>query len=90
MTEAVCCGTAIGAQLGGDVEQIGATGTGQTANAWFTGSTPALTTAVWVGSMEPTMGTIDEDPLTGGGVPASIWAEYTGSVTDDEPKAFPR
>lgn len=91
MANAVCCGTATGAQLDTGVDQIGKTGTiPDTASAWFTGATPTLATAVWVGAMDPMIARVGSEPLTGGGVPASIWADYTRAVTGDAPETFPR
>lgn len=90
MADAVCCGTATRSQLAGDVEQIGSSGSVQgMPNSWFTGSTPAVTTVVWVGGMEPTTERIDP-PLTGNGTPAEIWADYTGSVAANDQSGFPR
>jgi membrane peptidoglycan carboxypeptidase len=90
MADAVCCGTATRSQLAGDVEQIGTSGSVQDMpNAWFTGSTPAVTTVVWVGGMEPTTERVDP-PLTGNGTPAEIWADYTGAVAANDQSSFPR
>lgn len=90
MADVVCCGTGTAAKLGGAVEQIGKTGTiPDAASAWFTGSTPALTTAVWVGGLDQ-MPIQTDPPLSGGGEPASIWADYTEAVGADDPGTFPR
>jgi membrane peptidoglycan carboxypeptidase len=71
MEQAICCGTGIEAALPGGVAQFGKTGTAPSeSDAWFAGSTPSLTTVVWVGrvdSAQPIPG------LTGGGTPARIW-----------------
>lgn len=71
MEQAICCGTGTEAALPGGVAQFGKTGTtGSQTDGWFAGSTPGLTTVVWVGrldSPQPIPG------LTGGGTPARIW-----------------
>lgn len=89
MEQAICCGTGAEAALPGDVAQFGMTGsTGGQADAWFAGSTPELTTVVWVGrldSPEPIPG------LTGGGVPARIWKTFMeASSGQGDAGEFPR
>jgi len=70
-------------------DAIGKTGTTQNhADAWFVGTTPTVSTAVWVGhpdAQRPVPG------LTGGSYPALIWRAFNEAVLDpDDAKAFPR
>lgn len=74
MADVICCGTGTEAALDDGTPQFGKTGTSSTqADAWFVGSTPALTTVVWIGSRDP----VEPIPgLTGGGPPARVWKGF--------------
>ncbi|MFH1149071.1 MAG: PBP1A family penicillin-binding protein [Actinomycetota bacterium] len=80
-------GTGVGAQIGRP--QAGKTGTAEDyADAWFVGYTPDLVTAVWVGYPQ---GRISMGHMTGGSLPASIWARFMGPALEDTPEtAFVR
>jgi penicillin-binding protein 1A len=55
-------------------------------DAWFVGSTPQLTTAVWVGNRD----NAPMDGVTGGSVPAAAWATYMDALLRDvDPGTFP-
>ena len=71
-----------------DFPVIGKTGTTQTASdAWFVGSTPVMSTAVWVGHPKAQ---IKMYGATGGGTAAPIWRAYmTKALEDRKPKDFP-
>ena len=76
MKQVVKAGTGGAANIGGDV--AGKTGTTDGyRDAWFVGFTPDIVTGVWVGNDNnvPTGG------LTGGGLPARIWADYMRVAT---------
>jgi penicillin-binding protein 1A len=68
---------------------IGKTGTTQlNTDAWFVGSTPVLSTAVWVGHPE---GQIRMYGATGGARAAPIWQEYMSeALSGRDPKDFPK
>jgi len=92
LEQVVTRGTGINARIGRPV--AGKTGTGEEwRDAWFVGSTPELTTAVWVGfpdaevSMLPPL---TRAKVTGGLWPAQIWGLFTGAVLADVPASdFP-
>ena len=69
-------GTGVAANIG--IPSAGKTGTADDyRNAWFIGFTPYLVTTVWVGND-------DDSPMnkvTGGGVPAGIWAAIMKQAT---------
>jgi penicillin-binding protein 1A len=78
-------GTATAARIGRPA--AGKTGTtNDHRDAWFVGYVPQLVTAVWVGNL-------DNSPLpgiTGGAVPAPIWAQFMRqAVADLEIESFP-
>ncbi|MCR4881892.1 MAG: PBP1A family penicillin-binding protein [bacterium] len=76
MKQVVQSGTGRAANIGGAV--AGKTGTTDNyRDAWFIGFTPDIVTGVWVGNDDnkPTAG------LTGGGLPAKIWADYMKVAT---------
>ena len=76
MKQVVQSGTGRAADIGGAV--AGKTGTTDNyRDAWFVGFTPDIVTGVWVGNDDnkPTPG------LTGGGLPAKIWADYMRVAT---------
>ena len=76
MKQVVKSGTGRAANIGGAV--AGKTGTTDNyRDAWFVGFTPDIVTGVWVGNDDnkPTPG------LTGGGLPAKIWADYMRVAT---------
>lgn len=78
----VSSGTGVRAQIGRP--QAGKTGTAEdNADAWFVGYTPDLVTAVWVGYPQ---GRISMSGMTGGSLPATIWARFMGPALEDTPK----
>jgi penicillin-binding protein 1A len=81
LQDAVSSGTGSAAALGG-WEVLGKTGTSEgSADAWFVGAVPVLSTAVWVGhpeSGEPIPG------LTGGSTSAPIWRAFMAEALQDE------
>src|SRR5262249_52144813 len=86
LQDAVATGTG---EAGGppDWDVIGKTGTSEkSADGWFVGATPVLSTSVWVGfpdSERPVPG------LTGGGVSAPIWREFmTQALAKTAPVGF--
>lgn len=92
LQQVVTRGTGVNARIGRPV--AGKTGTGEEwRDAWFVGSTPQLTTAVWVGfpqserSMVPP---VTREKVTGGLWPAQIWGLYEGSALAETPiEQFP-
>ena len=85
--QVVTRGTGVNARIGRPV--AGKTGTGEDwRDAWFVGSTPQLTTAVWVGfpqserSMVPPL---TREKVTGGTWPAQIWGLYEGAALAETP-----
>ena len=85
MKQVVQSGTGRAANIGGDV--AGKTGTTDNyRDAWFVGFTPDIVTGVWVGNDDnkPTPG------LSGGGLPAKIWADYMKVATlGEKDRKFP-
>ena len=79
-------GTGAAANLG--IPQGGKTGTTDDyRNAWFIGFTPTIVTGVWVGNDDNSA----MKKVTGGGLPAQIWAAFMKPVTDTMPKTdWPR
>jgi penicillin-binding protein 1A len=74
-------GTAAGG-LGTPV--AGKTGTTQnSADAWFIGYTPNLTTALWMGYAS---GSIPMGQVQGGTIPAELWHTYMASALASEPQ----
>ncbi|MDQ4149955.1 MAG: PBP1A family penicillin-binding protein [Actinomycetota bacterium] len=67
----------------------GKTGTAQDfQNAWFVGYTPELSTAVWVGFKElnrPLENVRGVGRVTGGSIPAMIWAEFMRPALEGMP-----
>lgn len=67
----------------------GKTGTAQNhSDAWFSGYTPQLATAVWVGhrsSNEALLNVQGVRRVTGGSLPAEMWGEYMKGVIDRTP-----
>ncbi len=77
MKRVVTSGTGTGAALP-FTDVAGKTGTtSNNVDAWFSGYTPALSTAVWVGHAE---GQVEMPGMTGGQLPATIWRDYMASV----------
>lgn len=68
----------------------GKTGTtDDSANAWFIGYTPNLTTAVWMGypsGNRPMVNFRGYASVQGGGIPAQIWHSYMSAALASEPK----
>lgn len=87
MRDVVERGTGTGAQIPG-WEIAGKTGTTQnSADAWFVGYAPVLSTAVWLGHPE---GQVPMDGLTGGSIPAGIWHDFMSVVLGNiDPVPFP-
>jgi membrane peptidoglycan carboxypeptidase len=87
----VAAGTATAAQLGRPV--LGKTGTTDDyRDAWFVGAVPQLATAAWVGFEQPAplVGLFGEERVTGGSVPAQLWARYMRPAVAPLPvEAFP-
>ncbi|MBF0376938.1 MAG: PBP1A family penicillin-binding protein [Desulfamplus sp.] len=65
----------------------GKTGTTDSYNdAWFTGFTPTLCTTVWTGfDRKRTLKIANQQGITGGKVPATIWAEFMNEAMKNEP-----
>ncbi|HEY5494247.1 MAG TPA: PBP1A family penicillin-binding protein [Candidatus Anoxymicrobiaceae bacterium] len=81
LQQVVSSGTGRGASIGRP--QAGKTGTAEDyADAWFVGYTPDLVTAVWVGYPQ---GRISMGGMTGGSLPASIWANFMEKALDGVP-----
>jgi len=87
LEQVVTRGTGINARIGRPV--AGKTGTGEEwRDAWFVGSTPELTAAVWVGfpdaerSMVPP---VTRALVTGGLWPAQIWGLFAGAALAEIP-----
>ncbi len=87
LEQVVSRGTGIEARIGRPV--AGKTGTTDNYDdAWFAGSTPQLTTVVWVGSAttpEPMLPPRTRIKVTGGTWPTQIWARFMGSVLATAP-----
>ncbi|MCQ2957614.1 MAG: PBP1A family penicillin-binding protein [Candidatus Gastranaerophilales bacterium] len=84
MKQVVTSGTGRAANIGGEV--AGKTGTTDNyRDAWFVGFTPNIVTGVWVGNdnNHPMRG------LTGGTLPAKIWADYMRIANMGKEQAFP-
>jgi membrane peptidoglycan carboxypeptidase len=66
----------------------GKTGTTQLAtDAWFVGTTPVLSTAVWVGHKDSQVSMYG---ATGGGTAAPVWRQFMdGALANRQPKDFP-
>jgi penicillin-binding protein 1A len=76
-------GTGVAAGKGFDRQIAGKTGTSQDFNdAWFTGFTPDIVTAVWIGFDNPTSLGNNE---TGGAVAAPIWHDYMTTALEGHP-----
>ncbi len=77
MRETVLAGTAKRARLA-DRDAAGKTGTGQAfRDAWFVGFTRDMIAGVWVGNDDNSA----MKDVTGGSVPAEIWAAFMGAVS---------
>jgi penicillin-binding protein 1A len=85
MRDVVQVGTGVGAQIGRPA--AGKTGTSQdNADAWFTGFTPDLAVAVWVGFPEgrvPMLPPRTRVEVQGGGWPAEIFARFATAALAD-------
>lgn len=93
LTEVVRSGTATRARLGTQVA-AGKTGTtDRNADAWFTGFTPYVTTAVWMGNPDEnvSMANIGGVANFGGTFPAAVWREFNLAYHQNRPtREFPR
>jgi penicillin-binding protein 1A len=91
LEQVITRGTGYEARIGRPV--AGKTGTGEDfKDAWFVGSTPQLTTAVWVGFVEPApmVPPRTSERITGGAWPARVFARYMqGALAGTEQLAFP-
>jgi penicillin-binding protein 1A len=92
LQQVVTRGTGVNARIGRPV--AGKTGTGENwKDAWFVGSTPQLTTAVWVGFPQSELSMVPprtREKVTGGTWPAEIWGLYEGAALAETPIAnFP-
>ena len=92
LQQVVTRGTGVNARIGRPV--AGKTGTGENwKDAWFVGSTPQLTTAVWVGFPQAELSMVPprtREKVTGGTWPAQIWGLYQGAALAETPIAnFP-
>lgn len=85
MKQVVKSGTGRAANIGGEV--AGKTGTTDNyRDAWFVGFTPDIVTGVWVGNDN----NVPMAGLTGGGLPAKIWADYMRVANNSaKEKTFP-
>jgi penicillin-binding protein 1A len=92
LEQVVTRGTGVNARIGRPV--AGKTGTGENwKDAWFVGSTPQLTTAVWVGFPQSELSMVPprtREKVTGGTWPAQIWGLYEGAALAETPiERFP-
>jgi membrane peptidoglycan carboxypeptidase len=79
----VTSGTGTGARIGRPV--AGKTGTtNDWRDAWFVGYTPQLATAAWMGyeHPQPMRGILGYRTITGGSVPASMWATFMSAALE--------
>ncbi len=87
MQGVVTGGTGTRANIGRPV--AGKTGTAQDfQNAWFVGYTPELSTSVWVGfkqANKPLLNVQGLNRVTGGTIPAQIWAAYMKPALGNAP-----
>lgn len=87
LEQVVSRGTGVNARIGRPV--AGKTGTGEEwRDAWFVGSSPELTTAVWVGFADaerPMVPPTTRALVTGGLWPAQIWGLFMGAALADTP-----
>jgi membrane peptidoglycan carboxypeptidase len=90
LQQVVIDGTGVAANGVGS-EVAGKTGTtDDSADAWFVGFTPKLTTAVWMGYPRGEVPMVDFRGLTsvqGGTIPAAIWHDAMAAMLRDEPSA---
>jgi penicillin-binding protein 1A len=87
MKQVVQRGTGVRARIPGR-EVAGKTGTSQNfENAWFVGTTPQLTTAVWMGSPAGNipMRNVGGVRMAGGTYPARIWSAYMTKALEGFP-----
>jgi penicillin-binding protein 1A len=92
LEQVVTRGTGVNARIGRPV--AAKTGTGEEwRDAWFVGSTPQLTAAVWVGFADgerPMVPPATRTRVTGGGWPAQIWGLFAGGALAETPvETFP-
>ncbi|HLH28265.1 MAG TPA: penicillin-binding transpeptidase domain-containing protein, partial [Acidimicrobiales bacterium] len=87
LTQVIVRGTGTAANIGQPA--AGKTGTAENFdNAWFVGYTPSLATSVWVGDLssnQPLLGVEGVSQMTGGTIPAKIWANYMEVALDTTP-----
>ena len=92
MVDVVRAGTGVGADLGRPT--AGKTGTSQdNADAWFTGFTPDLAAAIWIGFPEGRVAMVPPRTrviVQGGGWPSEIFARFgTQALADQVATPFP-
>lgn len=83
-------GTGVGADIG--VPAAGKTGTTtDSRDAWYAGYTCRMTAVVWMGYAQPeTMVSVNGREVSGGSIPADIWADFMEVATDGDPECeFP-
>ena len=82
LQEVIAKGTGTAANIGRP--EAGKTGTASDyRNAWFVGYTPNLATAIWMGyrdSTKPMLNVLGVAQVTGGTLPALMWANYMKTV----------
>ena len=86
LTKVIESGTGTAADIGRPA--AGKTGTTQNyADAWFVGYTPELVTAVWIGYPEEQkpMTDVHGIKVTGGSLPAQIWASFMSKALEGVP-----
>lgn len=83
LTSVIEVGTARGASIGRSA--AGKTGTtSDYKDAWFIGYTPTMATGVWVGNDDST----PTKKITGGNIPARIWANYMRAALAGTPNTW--
>ncbi len=93
MKNVLTIGTAYGNELAGGRPAAGKTGTNQlSAQTWFTGFTPQISTTVWVGEASGETSHLNInfqgryfDPLYGSSLAAPLWRDYMNMATDGMP-----
>ncbi|MCW0211950.1 MAG: penicillin-binding protein [Pseudonocardia sp.] len=81
-----------GLELPGDQPVAAKTGTvqsrfdGENNDAWMSGFTPTLSTAVWIGTdMNSPIRTASGTPIEGATVPGKVWQKFMSDAVEDEP-----
>jgi len=80
LEQSICCGSGADGKVADRENQFGPVGrTQDSADAWFAGSTPSLTTVVWVGKLDGSA----IDPGDSTTSPARVWRTVSAAGTDD-------